>query len=172
MRYRELNTLLPLLAERGIHVQLVTSAVREIPLEWHDLPRFSLTVSIDGLQPEHDARRTPATYERILKHIAGHEITVHCTVTRQQVNRPGYIEEFLALLVRHDRKSRRSGSASTRRRSAKCPTKCLRPDDRTRVVTDLQALRLALPEAVGARRSFSTCTPTRHSRRTNACSRA
>ena len=52
-------------------------------------------MSIDGLQPEHDVRRTPATYDRILKHIAGHQITVHCTVTRQQVNRPGYLEEFL-----------------------------------------------------------------------------
>ena len=54
---------------------------------------------IDGLQPEHDVRRTPATYDRILKHIVGHPITVHCTVTRQQVNRPGYIEEFLRVLV-------------------------------------------------------------------------
>ena len=52
-------------------------------------------VSIDGLQPEHDARRTPATYDRILKHIEGHHITVHCTVTTQQVRRDGYIEEFL-----------------------------------------------------------------------------
>ena len=95
VRYRELNTLLPLLSKRGIHVQLVTSAVREIPAEWHGIPRLSIVVSIDGLQPEHDVRRTPATYDRILKHIAGHSITVHCTVTRQQVNRPGYIEEFL-----------------------------------------------------------------------------
>ena len=95
VRYRELNTLLPILSKRGIHVQLVTSAVREIPAEWHGLPRLSIVVSIDGLQPEHDVRRTPATYDRILKHIAGHSITVHCTVTRQQVNRPGYIEEFL-----------------------------------------------------------------------------
>jgi sulfatase maturation enzyme AslB (radical SAM superfamily) len=95
VRYRELNTLLPILTKRGIHVQVVTSAVREIPAEWHTLPRLSLVVSIDGLQPEHDKRRTPATYDRILKHIAGHTITVHCTVTRQQVNRDGYIEEFL-----------------------------------------------------------------------------
>src|ERR1700740_3744539 len=29
VRYRELNTLLPMLATRGIHTQLVTSAVRE-----------------------------------------------------------------------------------------------------------------------------------------------
>src|SRR5215217_7474824 len=31
VRCRELNTLLPVLVERGIYVQLVTSAVREIP---------------------------------------------------------------------------------------------------------------------------------------------
>src|SRR5580765_6787933 len=95
VRYRELDTLLPILARRGIHVQLVTSAVREIPAAWHGLPRLSIVVSIDGLQPEHDARRTPATYDRILKHIEGHQITVHCTVTRQQVRRDGYLEEFL-----------------------------------------------------------------------------
>ena len=54
-------------------------------------------VSIDGLQPEHDARRSPATYDRILKHIVGHKIVVHCTVTRQQINRAGYLEEFLQI---------------------------------------------------------------------------
>ena len=91
VRYRELNVLLPMLAARRIHVQLVTSAVRVIPREWHGLPRLSIVVSIDGLQPEHDARRTPATYDRILKHIGGHDITVHCTITRQQVNRDGYL---------------------------------------------------------------------------------
>src|SRR5882757_211210 len=95
VRHRELNTILPALAARGIYVQLVTSAVREIPLEWRHIPRLSIVVSIDGLQPEHDLRRTPATYDRILKHIEGHAITVHCTITRQQVNRQGYIEEFL-----------------------------------------------------------------------------
>ncbi len=52
-------------------------------------------MSIDGLQPEHDQRRKPATYDRILKNIAGHRITVHCTVTRQMTERPGYIREFL-----------------------------------------------------------------------------
>jgi organic radical activating enzyme len=95
VRYKELNTVLPLLAKRGIHVQVVTSAVREIPKEWRTIPRLSISVSIDGLQPEHDKRRAPATYDRILKHIVGHSITVHCTVTRQQARREGYIEEFL-----------------------------------------------------------------------------
>jgi organic radical activating enzyme len=95
VRYRELNTLLPILSNRGIYTQVVTSAVREIPGEWRDLDRLQIVVSIDGLQPEHDVRRAPATYERILKHIAGHNIIVHCTVTKQQAQRQGYLEEFV-----------------------------------------------------------------------------
>src|ERR1700694_3787095 len=93
-RWKELLVLLPKLGEMGIEVQLVTSAVRPIPREWKDMRHVHLVVSIDGLQPEHDARRTPATYDRILKHITGHRITVHCTVTRQQANPPGHLEEF------------------------------------------------------------------------------
>src|SRR6516162_7610021 len=34
VRYRELQALLPELDRRGIHVQLVTSAFREIPKQW------------------------------------------------------------------------------------------------------------------------------------------
>ncbi|MBM3819560.1 MAG: radical SAM protein [Acidimicrobiia bacterium] len=97
VRYRELGQILPQLADRGIHTQLVTSAVRPIPQEWTGIPRLQVVVSIDGLPPEHDERRRPATYDRILKHIAGHQITVHCTVTRQQARREGYLEEFLRL---------------------------------------------------------------------------
>ena len=95
VRYRELNTLLPQLAARGIYTQVVTSAFREIPAEWKQIPRTEVVVSIDGLQPEHDLRRKPATYERILKSIAGHQITVHCTITAQMMRRPGYLEQFL-----------------------------------------------------------------------------
>lgn len=95
VRFRELDVLLPRLSEQGIAVQLVTSAVRPIPPAWAALKELFVVVSIDGLQPDHDARRKPATYERILKNIAGHRITVHCTVTRQQTLRTGYFEEFL-----------------------------------------------------------------------------
>ena len=52
-------------------------------------------MSVNGLPAEHDERRAPAMYDRTLGHIAGHQITVHCTVTRQQVRRAGYLEEFL-----------------------------------------------------------------------------
>jgi MoaA/NifB/PqqE/SkfB family radical SAM enzyme len=95
VRFRELNTLLPILGEMGVAVQLVTSAVRPIPKEWADIPGLYIVVSIDGLQPEHDARRKPATYERILKHIEGHQIVVHCTVTAQTAGREGYYKEFM-----------------------------------------------------------------------------
>src|SRR5512132_1366448 len=48
VRYRELGQILPQLAERQIHTQLVTSAVRPIPKEWADLPKLQVVVSIDG----------------------------------------------------------------------------------------------------------------------------
>jgi MoaA/NifB/PqqE/SkfB family radical SAM enzyme len=96
VRFRELNTLLPEISRRGIATQLVTSAVREIPKEWSEIENLYLVVSIDGLQPEHDARRTPATYERILRNIAGQRITVHCTVTSQMTEREDYLEEFVS----------------------------------------------------------------------------
>jgi pyruvate-formate lyase-activating enzyme len=95
VRYRELDIILPRLSKMGLGVQLVTSAVRPIPPAWSTLPDLSIVVSIDGLQPDHDPRRKPATYQRILENIAGHSITVHCTVTRAQTLRPGYFEEFL-----------------------------------------------------------------------------
>ena len=95
VRFRELGEILPALADRRIYAQEVTSAVRPIPREWSEIPRLQIVVSIDGLPAEHDVRRAPATYDRVLKHIDGHQITVHCTVTRQIVQRAGYIEEFL-----------------------------------------------------------------------------
>jgi MoaA/NifB/PqqE/SkfB family radical SAM enzyme len=95
VRFRELNTLLPTLSRMGVAVQLVTSAVRRIPPEWAGIGGLHLVVSVDGLQPDHDERRKPATYERILRNIEGHRIVVHCTITRQQTEREGYFEEFL-----------------------------------------------------------------------------
>src|SRR5215471_5492640 len=83
VRYRELDVLLPKLAEMGVEVQLVTSAVRPIPAAWNALPNLHILVSVDGLQPEHDRRRAPATYDRILRHISGHRIVIH---SRSQVH--------------------------------------------------------------------------------------
>jgi MoaA/NifB/PqqE/SkfB family radical SAM enzyme len=145
VRYKELDVLLPILTERGMHVQLVTSAVREIPQEWHELKRFTIVVSIDGLQPEHDVRRTPATYDRILKHIAGHTITVHCTVTRQQVNRPGYIEEFLRFWSAKP-EVRKIWMSLYTPQVGEISAERLTKADRRRVVAELMALRLKYPK--------------------------
>jgi MoaA/NifB/PqqE/SkfB family radical SAM enzyme len=152
VRFRELNTILPRLSERGVYTQLVTSAVRPIPAEWKGLRRLQIVVSIDGLPPEHDARRTPATYDRILKHIAGHQITVHCTVTRQQARREGYLEEFLRIwqgnpdtrLIWVSLYTPQKGELSAERLTAA---------DRARVIADLRRLRpqfskLQLPDAL------------------------
>lgn len=95
VRFRELSILLPQLSEMGIAVQLVTSAVREIPKAWAKIEGLYVVVSIDGLQAEHDARRKPATYERILRNIADQSIVVHCTITSQTAKREGYYKEFL-----------------------------------------------------------------------------
>jgi sulfatase maturation enzyme AslB (radical SAM superfamily) len=68
-----------------------------VPVRWAKLKNFNVVVSIDGLPEEHNARRAPATYDRILKSLAGHDrfITVHCTLTGQIMKRPGYLEEFV-----------------------------------------------------------------------------
>ena len=95
VRFRELDVLLPKLSKMGVAVQIVTSAVREIPKAWGKIDNLYIVVSIDGLQPEHDERRKPATYERIIRNIEGQLITVHCTVTSQMTTRQGYLEDFL-----------------------------------------------------------------------------
>jgi MoaA/NifB/PqqE/SkfB family radical SAM enzyme len=145
VRYKELNTLLPLLASRGIHTQLVTSAVREIPPHWAEIPRMSIVVSIDGLQPEHDVRRTPATYDRIQKHIVGHKIVVHCTVTRQLINRPGYLEEFLRFWSNKP-ETRKIWISLYTPQVGEVSDERLTPADRKLVVADLMALRHRYPK--------------------------
>ena len=95
VRFRELSLLIPELHKRGVFLQIVTSAFRVIPAEWARYPKLGIVISVDGLPPEHDARRKPATYDRILKHIVGHHVTVHCTITAQMMRDPTYLERFL-----------------------------------------------------------------------------
>lgn len=145
VRYRELDTILPQLAARGLFVQVVTSAVRPIPAAWASLRRLQICVSIDGLQSEHDARRAPATYARILKHIEGHQITVHCTVTRQQTIREGYIEEFVRTWSNNTNVQSIWLSLYTPQVNETSPERLTR-DDRRRVVDTLRVLRGEYPK--------------------------
>jgi MoaA/NifB/PqqE/SkfB family radical SAM enzyme len=145
VRFRELTLLLPQLDEMGIAIQLVTSAVREIPKSWNKLKNLQLVVSIDGLQPEHDARRKPATYERILRHIADQQITVHCTVTGQTADRPGYYEEFLDFWSAREEVKRVWFSLFTPQIGA-VGEEILTPETRARLIDELAGLKTKFPK--------------------------
>lgn len=144
VRFRELGQLLPELERRGIHVQLVTSAFRQIAVEWSALSRLNIVVSVDGLQPEHDVRRKPATYERILKSIAGSKITIHCTVTGQMLHQPDYLEDFVRFWSEREETKRIWISLFTPQQGAAGP-EILTPDERRRVTEDLLRLRALYP---------------------------
>lgn len=96
VRHRELSRILPALSEMGVFTLVVTSAVIPIPAEWMKIPRVRVAVSVDGLAPDHDIRRKPATYERILQNIQGREVNIHWVITRQMLSRPGYLEEYVS----------------------------------------------------------------------------
>jgi len=150
VRYRELNKLLPLL--RGVEVQLVTSAVRQIPLEWDTYRHVHIAVSVDGLAAEHDRRRAPATYDRVLRHIMGHHVIIHCTITRQMLNRPGYLRQFAEFW---------SGRAEARKiwfslytpQEGDCSEERLLPADRLRAVSEIARIagefsKVQMPQSV------------------------
>ena len=145
VRFRELCVLLPLLSERDIHVQVVTSAFREIPKEWADIPRLNIVVSIDGLQPEHDIRRRPATYDRILKNIAGHKISVHCTITGQMMKRSGYLDDFLAFWTPKPEVKRVWFSIFTPQVGS-TESEILSPEERRQTVREMLRLRPHYPK--------------------------
>jgi len=152
VRFRELDVLLPILTgEMGIHTQVVTSAVRPIPPAWAGMEKLQVCVSIDGLRPEHDARRAPATYDRIIKHIAGQQITIHTTVTRQQT-RPGYLAEFTEFWSASPDVRKIWFSLYTPQRGETSDER-LRPEDRASVVKDLLALRARYPKLSDLRES-------------------
>jgi MoaA/NifB/PqqE/SkfB family radical SAM enzyme len=140
VRYRELEVMIPKLIDRGVHVQLVTSAFRAMHPSWAALRNFNIVVSIDGLAPEHDVRRKPATYERILSSITGQKITVHCTVTAQMMHRPGYIEDFLKFWAARDEVNKIWFSLFTPQRGADLP-EILSAAQRRQVAQELLRLR-------------------------------
>lgn len=163
VRYREVEMLLPQIEQRGVHTQLVTSAFREVPAAWKRFKKLNVVVSIDGLQPEHDARRKPATYERILKNIAGAMVTVHCTITSQIVERHGYLDEFLSFWTSRPEVAKVWFSIFTPQRGAtdvEIPT----PGQRAAVIADLRRLRLKfakldMPDAIIDELEFPPSSP-------------
>ena len=156
VRHRELDRILPVLSELGTFTMVVTSGVIPIPAHWMEIPRFVVAVSVDGLPEHHDVRRKPATYERILRNVAGRKINVHWVITRPMLARPSYLEEYVAYWnarpeVNHvwvSLYSPQIGEQSAER---------LTPEDRERVARELPQLqttykKLLIPE--GMARAF------------------
>lgn len=144
VRYRELENILPELDRRGIYVQLVTSAFRPIPTHWVKFSRLNVVVSIDGLQPDHDERRKPATYERILRNIRGSKVTIHCTITGQMTKRENYFEQFFTFWSQIPDIKRIWMSLFTPQLGAIGP-ELLTAQERTKVIEELDRLRTRFP---------------------------
>jgi organic radical activating enzyme len=153
VRHRELSRILPALNAMKVFTMVVTSGVIAIPQEWMEIPRLRVAVSVDGLPEHHDERRKPATYERILKNIAGRSVNVHWVITRPMLSRHSYLEEYVAFWngqpeVDHiwvSLYSPQIGEESAER---------LMPEDRERVARELPQLgrsypKLLLPEGMG-----------------------
>jgi sulfatase maturation enzyme AslB (radical SAM superfamily) len=102
-------------------------------------------VSIDGLQPEHDRRRTPATYERILKNIAGQHVTIHCTVTGPMMKRAGYLDEFLAFWTPRPEIKRVWFSLFTPQLGDSLEEMLTR-EERARAIDEMRTLRVKYPK--------------------------
>ncbi|MHC4464341.1 MAG: radical SAM protein [Planctomycetota bacterium] len=145
VRYRELDVLLPGLSDMGIPVQIVTSAVRKISETWARISNLYIIVSIDGLQSEHDARRKPATYDRILENIKGHSITVHCTVTSHMTHQDNYFERFLSFWSKRPETNRVWFSLFTPQRNSQVE-EILSPNERLEVLKELSMLRTRYPK--------------------------
>ncbi len=95
IRHRELSRVLPELSRRNIYTMVVTSGVIPIPAEWKALPKITIAVSVDGNPEDHDVRRKPATYERILRNVQDAKINIHWTVVRSNIEQPGYMDRYL-----------------------------------------------------------------------------
>jgi MoaA/NifB/PqqE/SkfB family radical SAM enzyme len=139
VRHRELGRVLPVLSARGRASLVVTSGVLPIPPEWTRLPRVTVCVSVDGLPRDHDVRRHPATYDRILRNIDGCRVCLHWTIVRPQIEQPGYLEEYLSFWDQRAEVDRILVSLYSPQRGEKT-TEMLPTEDRREIAARLHAL--------------------------------
>jgi organic radical activating enzyme len=145
IRHRELTPLIRRLQGLSIEVQVVTSAYRQIPQEWNELRNLHLVVSVDGLKPEHDLRRYPATYESILKNTDNHEIIVHCTIIPQFLSNENYLKEFVETWSLRPNVRKIWFSLFTPQKGEHIPER-LTAMERTRAIDRIAALRAMYPK--------------------------
>ena len=157
VRHKELSRILPVLDAMGIYSLVVTSAVISFPLAWNALKRVRVTVSIDGLRAEHDQRRKPATYDRILQNLAGRKADVSWVVTNQMLEREGYLDEYLAFWTSRPEIERIWLSVYTPQRR-EVSAERLTPASRRKLLAELPALKRRYPALIfpdGALRAFA-----------------
>ena len=141
VRHRELSRILPQLSQMGVYTLIVTSAVIPIPMEWMELPRVTVAVSVDGLPEHHDIRRKPATYERILKNIEGRRVNIHWTIVQNNMQRPTYREEYVRFWSARPEIDRIWVSTYTPQLGEKTP-EMLTPESRRQLSEELAALNV------------------------------
>jgi len=145
IRHRELSRILPVLSEMGVFTLVVTSAVIPIPAGWMKIPRVRVAVSVDGLPEDHDVRRKPATYERILKNVEGREVNIHWVITRPMLKRPSYLEEYLTFWSGRTEVNRIWVSLYSPQAGEQSPEK-LNPEERQFLGHKLASLRVRYPK--------------------------
>jgi MoaA/NifB/PqqE/SkfB family radical SAM enzyme len=145
MRARELSKLLPILSARGIFTTVVSSGVIPIPVEWTALPRITVAISVDGLPEHHDVRRKPATYERILRNIAGRRVYIHWTVVRSHVENLDYLRQYLSFWSARPEVHHIWMSVYTPQKGEQSP-EMLTPPDRARLAETIPALAREYPK--------------------------
>src|SRR5215831_2023252 len=156
IRHRELSSILPQLSAMGVYSMVVTSGVIAIPQEWMGIARLRVAVSVDGLPEHHDDRRKPATYDRILKNIAGRSINVHWVITRPMLLRNSYLEEYVAFWNARDEVDHIWVSLYSPQMGEESPEK-LSAEDRERIALELPRLRKSYPKLLlpeGVARAF------------------
>ncbi len=98
------------------------------------------------MQPEHDERRKPATYDRILRNIEGQRVAIHCTITSAMMQRPGYLREFLEFWSANSATEKVWMSIFTPQRGRQSDRTRLSSEQRRQVITELFELRKIFPK--------------------------
>lgn len=145
VRHRELSRILPEITAMGVWAMVVTSAVIPIPMEWMSIPRLEVAVSVDGLPEHHDIRRKPATYERILKNIAGRRVNIHLTITQPMLEREDYLDEYFAFWSARPEVRHIWMSTYTPQKGEKS-AEMLTPESRARVIAAVPEWRSRFPK--------------------------
>jgi MoaA/NifB/PqqE/SkfB family radical SAM enzyme len=145
MRHRELSRILPVLSAMDVFTMVVTSGVIPIPQEWMAIPRMRVAISVDGLAPDHDVRRKPATYERILRNIDGRTVNIHWVITGPMMRRPGYLDEYVAFWNSRPEVDRIWVSLYTPQIGEQS-IEMLTPEDRAQIAAELPPLAKRYPK--------------------------